>query len=409
MSFLAKRDVIASIKPRTQSLRGAKYITYEAYFGVNPISRKPVRKYAKSMSRLKEIINAFYDTLENCGAAAATLTPAQASDARKALAAIAEANLDLTLSECVDMVLRGAVLNKEAESQKAIVLIGEAYERYVEAVQNKSETYRKDIRLRVGAWVESVGRDKPLSSVSASDLKKYLIDRYYKHDDVRTWVTYNNVLGNIKTFFAWCADPEQSLLDENPVKVMKKIQIPYRQPQYLKAEDTKRIFKVLWDWRHDRKKSVDLAYSILFFFCGMRLSEIERVRLGPTAIKINLAEKFIRVELPKGVSKGIRPRTFAIPEQALAWMEAFDFMKAIAQSNGGYRRHLLTAAYDAGVKLPKNAGRHTFITMFEAVYHDANALTAIVGNTDDVRAKNYNGVELASEGRAYFSILPPTD
>jgi len=46
--------------------------------------------------------------------------------------------------------------------------------------------------------------------------------------------------------------------------------------------------------------------------------------------------------------------------------------------------------------------------MFEAVHHNESALTAIVGNTDDVRAKSYNGVELRSEGEAYFKILPPT-
>ena len=88
-------------------------------------------------------------------------------------------------------------------------------------------------------------------------------------------------------------------------------------------------------------------------------------------------------------------------------MTAFDFMDGAATRNTKFRQHLVEAAEAAKVKLPKNAGRHTFITMFEAVHHDANALTAIVGNTDDVRSKSYNGVELRPEGEAYFAILPP--
>jgi integrase len=175
----------------------------------------------------------------------------------------------------------------------------------------------------------------------------------------------------------------------------------------MKAEDVEKLFNILWERRADTMWAADLAYAILSFFCGMRQSEIERIRLGESAVKISLDEKFIRVGLPKGVSKGIRPRTFTIPEQALAWMRAFDFASIVMRKNTRFRRHLTWAADDAKIKMPKNAGRHTFITMFEAVHHNESALTAIVGNTDDVRAKSYNGVELRSEGEAYFKILPP--
>lgn len=404
MSFLSKRDVLASIKRREQNQNGNHYTTYEAYFGVNPLTKKAVRKYAKSMNAIKDIVNAFYDTLDHCGAEATTLTPHQANDAKTALGMLARANLKMTLQECVEWVLEGRALDKSI----SCMTIGEAFDKYVEATQDKSADYKRDIRSRVGGWAEATGKDTPLSEVNAAGIKTYLMEKYYKSGDVGTWTTYNNALGNIKSFLNWCSDIEQGFCKENPASAMKKLVIPYRQPEYMKADDVQKLFTALWERKGKGYGSVDLAYMILFCFCGMRMSEIERARLGDEAIKINLEERFIRIELPKGVSKGIRPRTFIIPDQALAWMKSFNFMESIRQPNSHLRRRITSICTSIGIPTPKNMGRHTFITMFEAVHHDANALTAIVGNSDDVRAKCYNGVELSTEGRKFFAIMPPT-
>ena len=138
----------------------------------------------------------------------------------------------------------------------------------------------------------------------------------------------------------------------------------------------------------------------------MRQIEIERVREGDSSVRISLEDCFIRVIKCKGSLRGVRPRAFRIPEQAEAWMRSFDFLAAVKTPNVRFRAHMNEYAKTAGVTLPKNAGRHTFITMYEAVHHDANALSAIVGNTEGVRSRSYNGVELEREGKAYFAIMP---
>lgn len=413
MSFLSKKDVLASIRTRVQTIHGAYYTIFEAYFGTHPFTKKAVRKYAKTEKKIKDKINAFFDSLETGGASMATLTPRQAFDANQALAKLKSANLDYTLEQCVDFVIRGCGPNGLANAQGAkaqerpAISIGEAHRRYSEAKSGKSEAYMRDIRFRAGKWVVAFGKDRPLTDVTAAEVKRHLTETYYKPNEVKSWVTYNNHLGSIKSFMAWCADDEQGYLEKSPVDGMKRIDIPYRQPEYVKAADAQKLFSELWNKRNVNSGGADLAYSILSFFCGMRQSEIERVRLGDAAVKICLDERFIRVGLPKGVTKGIRPRTFTIPDQALAWMRAFDFMDHAIAYNPKFRRHIKEAGERAGVTIPGNAGRHTFITMFEAVHHDQSALTAIVGNTEDVRAKSYNGVELKREGEAYFSILPP--
>ena len=399
MSFLQKRRVLDTVKARIQK---NGYSVYEAYFGTDPFTGKPVRKSATSVKKLKLKIESFYKTLDQSGEAGAVLTRYQAMDAKQAIDMIAQSGRSMTLVECAKIALAEEPAEKEAPS----VTVGEAYAGYSKAVQDKSEPYKKDVRLRVGAFVCAFGEARPVSDINAPEVKKYLVDGFYRQGDVGSWVTYNNHLGNIKTFVAWCANVEQKYLRENPLEGMKKIVIPYRQPEYMKAEDVKKLFGELWNRRETQIGRADLAYAVLSFFCGMRQSEIDRAPLGEHAIRISIEERTIRVGIPKGVSKGIKPRAFVIPEQAIAWMRAFDFMDGATTRNKQFRRHLVDAAEAAKAKLTRNAGRHTFITMFEAVHHDANALTAIVGNTDDVRARNYNGVELAPEGRAYFAIMP---
>ena len=401
MSFLSKQEAFATIKARVQK---GGYAIYEAYLGTDPFSGKPVRKSATSEKKLRQKVATFFKTLDESGDAGVMLNRYQAMDARQALNMIYQSGRDITLVECARIAL-----SAPAEETAAIVTIGEAFAGYTRAVQDKSEPYKKDVRLRVGAFVAAFGEARPVSDITAPEVKKYLTDGFYRPGDIGSWVTYNNHLGNIKTFIAWCANVEQKFLRENPLDGMKKIVIPYRQPEYMKAEDVNGLFDELWNRRETPTGRADLAYAILSFFCGMRQSEIDRVPLGEHAVRISIEEKTIRVGLPKGVSKGIKPRAFTIPEQALAWMTAFDFMDGATTRNAQFRRHLVDAAETAKIKLTKNAGRHTFITMFEAVHHDSNALTAIVGNTDDVRGRNYNGVELRTEGESYFAILPPSE
>ena len=399
MSFLPKNEALATVKARVQK---CGYAIYEAYFGTDPFTGKPVRKSATSEKKLKQKIAEFYKALDQSGEAGAVLTRFQAMDAKQAIDMIEQSGRSMTLVECAKI----ALAEEPAEKETPSVTVGEAYAGYAKAVQDKSEPYKKDVRLRVGAFVGAFGEKRPVSDINAPEVKKYLVDGFYRHGDIGSWVTYNNHLGNIKTFVAWCANVEQKYLRENPLEGMKKIVIPYRQPEYMKAEDVKKLFDELWNRRDTPSGRSDLAYAVMSFFCGMRQSEIDRAPLGEHAIRISIEERTIRVGIPKGVSKGIKPRAFTIPEQALAWMRAFDFMDGATTRNKQFRRHLVDAAEASKAKLTKNAGRHTFITMFEAVHHDTNALTAIVGNTDDVRARNYNGVELRAEGEAYFAIMP---
>ena len=404
MSYLPKNIVakkIKKIRRRSKTASGGFVDGYEAYFGVDPVTHSPKRIFRTTLEDLKREIRDFYMRMSSGGEMAARLTVEQAIDAQNALRALSAAGADISLTDAVGAFLEG----RGRECAQPSETVASAFRKYLDSMCDKSPPYQKDIRLRVGGWVQTFGGERPLSAVSAPEVKRYLMDRFYRKGDIGSWVTYNGYLGNIKSFVAWCASVEQGMIPSSPLAGMKKLEIPYRQPAYMKAADVKKVFMQLWDGRNENP--TDLAHMVLSFFCGMRQSEIERARDGESAVKISLDERFIRIGLPKGATKGVRPRTFAIPEQALAWMRAFDFMDAVARPAPKLREKMTAFCRGLGIKFPKNAGRHTFITMFEATHHDANALSAIVGNTEDVRAKSYNGVELKREGEAYFKILPP--
>lgn len=399
MSYLKKDAVLAAIKSRDLEHDGEKYTIFEAYLGTDPYSKKPVRMSARNVEKLRKKVTAFFKRLSTGGDFAVLLSPAQSVDARKAIDMLKENGQDISLTECVIRYLK---IEKDVAPCTTTVI--EAFNRYVEAQEGKSEGQRKAVRTRVGLWVKNFGETRLLSEVTAKevaeDLEKRLFDK--KTDEQKT--TYNNHLGYIKTFMRWCTFSEQGYITKSPIADMKPKVVGWRDKEYLSAENSSLLFRYL---ENRPELATDMADSILSFFCGMRQDEIKRVRLGRSAVVIDLDERFIRVVACKGATKGIQPRVFTIPNTAYAWMQSFDFMDAVMKPNNKFREHLRKIAKAAGVKkLPENCGRHTFCTMFDAAYHDQAKLTAIAGNTEDIRAKHYNGLATEKEGREFFSILP---
>ena len=399
--YRSKHEVLSSIKEREAEHNGEHYSIFTAYLGSDPATKKQVRMARADKGELRKRIADFYQKLATGGEDAVCLNRQQTSDARAALDLIAQHDLKMSLVDCVRAVIDGTAKGVVAPCDTTV---GEAWRRYRESIAARSDAYRKCVFSRVGKWIASVGESTVLSDVTAAGVKEYLMSNVYRADNPGTMKTYNNVLGDIHTFIRWCASKEQDILSTDPLDGMKRMEIGYRQPEYIKAADAEKLFRALE--AHKADAPADLADAILSFFCGMRQIEIERVREGDDAVKISLEDHFIRVVKCKGSLRGVRPRAFRIPEQAEAWMRSFNFLSAVRTPNPSFREHLTARADEAGVALPKNAGRHTFITMFESVHHDANALSAIVGNTESVRARCYNGVELEREGKAYFAILP---
>ena len=399
MSYLTKKAALDGIKTRTRVRNGVEYTVYDAYLGYDPFDGKQKRYQGTDLEKVKADVEKFYAAHKVGGDAAVRLKANEALDAREALDLLTQHGKGVSLTEVVRRWLGAS----EAAPAKSITL-GVAYDGFIQSLVGRSDAYLKTLRSRVGSFVSEFGRDTPLVGIGAPAVVKNLKDRLLDKDDEKTWKTYNNHLGDVKTFFGWCADQEQGFLPASPIASVKKIVIPWHEPDYVRAEDIAKLFAVLV--RHRDEHPEDLADAILSFFCGMRQCEIERIRLGGDAVKVNTEEMFIRVIQGKGFTSGKRPRAFTIPETAQAWISSFDFDAAIRVKDKRFRRHLVRYAAEAKITLPENAGRHTFITMFAAAYHDQKLLESIVGNTEGVRANSYDGVESERNGKAYFAITP---
>ena len=397
MSYLAEKIVLQNVRTRdVKHGDDEKSTIFEAYLGTDPYSKKPKRISASSKSKLEKCVRAFYKKLSTGGDAAVLLTAYQSSDARNALDMLAKAGLNIPLSECVRRVLANA-----EDMAPCTTTLEQAYEPYLAAQEGKSEDHKKAVRCRVGKFVETFGAGRLLTDVTPKTVNANLEGRLYNARDKKTKTTFNNHLSYVKTFLQWCADPEQGFIKKNPIEGMKLKTKEYTDPEYMKAEDVEKLFRVL-----EKRGGADLADAILSFFCGVRQCEIARVRDGESAVRISLDHQNIRIVKVKGALKGVKPRSFTIPPTALSWMKSFDFLSATQVSNNKFREHLNACAKEAGIKLPKNAGRHTFITMHAAAYHDQGLLTSIAGNSPDVRTEHYDGLTFEDEGKAYFDILP---
>lgn len=398
MSYLKKDEVLARIKQRTITIRGVKYAMFEAYLGTDLVSKKPVRLASKNEGELRQKIAAFYKRRSSGGDFAVLLTPEQSMDARMAIDALRKAGLQMSLQDCVRFVSE----HRAESCEKSSVTIEEAYSEYLEKQDGKSDGHIKAVRFRVGGWMNFYGAKRSLSEVNPREVESVLEKQLLNGSGEKGKTTYNNYLNYVKTFMKWCAD--QGMIDKSPISTLKPKVKAWHDIEYLGPDGCEKLFRFLET--HIDEYDRDLADVILSFMCGMRQSEIERVRLGPSAVVINLDEKFIRVIACKGVTKGIQPRVFTIPDMAYRWMTSFDFMFAVMKPNGQFRRHLVDISDRIGIKIPINCGRHTFCTFHDAVHHDPAALTAIVGNSEDVRNKHYNGLATEKEGRSFFSIMP---
>ena len=70
------------------------------------------------------------------------------------------------------------------------------------------------------------------------------------------------------------------------------------------------------------------------------------------------------------------------------------------------RRLILEAAKKAGVSLPDNAGRHTFISMHVAFYEHLGK-TALEANTSEEKIKsNYLDLVTREEAKKFWAIRP---
>ncbi|MCL2103696.1 MAG: site-specific integrase [Kiritimatiellaeota bacterium] len=393
-----KKDVIKGIRRIERVIKGQGRTYYEAYAGTNAKGQK-IRFSRPTKESLLAALNDFYTLHKKNGdTAVAVLTAYQIHDARAALDELSNAGKQgIGLRECVREYLR--MLGDDSRMKDK--LLKDAYSEYLASFPEATKKlHRTTIRSRVGKWVATEGADRMCGEVTAADVSAYLSMR----KDIPV-TTYNGILNYIKTFLGWCAAPERRYIRENPVVTMRKQDKPYEEPEYMRADDVEALLRIFE--RHGDKSL--LCYLVLSFLMGMRSAEIRRVSEEPGAFR--LEDGTIRLAKPKGWTKGRPPRIIHVPENTLAWLRRYDVQENIKRLvvDPIGKIKLVVKRAGAGIRIPYNAGRHTFITMHYAAYCDPAKTRALCGTSQSMMNEHYMALGDKAEGLRYFGIMPSAE
>lgn len=395
--FRSRKEALASIVKRSRKVGDATYDTYDAYLGTDPVTREPKRMFDRDRKRLEARISEYYASLRVNGFAGQVLTPQQIFDAQEAYSLISGAKLNMSIRDVVKAYIDGEAL-KKADTGVKETSLSDAYNAYLASFSEIQDQHRKSIASRVGPFVAR-NPSALVSSVTYAMVAEYL-------DSNGSWApkTWNNAMLYIKSFFAWCCASTQGYAAANPMADAKRKPIKWQEPEYMQVESAIALARLLEGVVDEHPDYLSLF--VLSFFCGMRTAEIERMPNDKDAVRVNLEDETVRVAKPKGYQKGIRPRSFQIPENALAWMRSFDFIGGVSRIDTKTRRYIGMLAKKNGLAIPDNAGRHSFITYHVAAFGDPSKTEGIVGTSTTMRCSNYMGLASRRDGLAYFGIMP---
>ena len=104
----------------------------------------------------------------------------------------------------------------------------------------------------------------------------------------------------------------------------------------------------------------------------------------------------------------MRPRTFATEPAFRAWLAVIDWKSAIDSFRNGKRDWNMVVGLErsAGVKIPHNAARHTFISYHRAKYNNPSLTAGVCGTSEGMQAQNYMNPAFRAEAEEFFAITP---
>jgi integrase len=237
-------------------------------------------------------------------------------------------------------------------------------------------------------------------------------------EDVRNWLlelplaakTRNKHRGYTGQIFNLAIDYGYAAV--NPVAKIKKFRERSTEENgeisILSAEETERLFRAA-----DREVIPFLALS---FFAGIRVDTLRKLDWS----EVKYDEK--RVIVPRYKGKNQLRYRVTLSENALTWLKPHiketgsilvpatatnRFSKQMGRpSYVATRGRILKAAEKAGVKLPDNAGRHTFISMHVA-HHESIDKTALeADNSAQIIKKDYLDIVTRENAAKYWNIKP---
>jgi integrase len=231
--------------------------------------------------------------------------------------------------------------------------------------------------------------------------------------DVRDWLTgmplapktRNKVRGYARQIFGLAVEYGHATV--NPVVGTKKFRersSEEREISILTSEETAKLFGAA--------DPLVIPFLALHFFTGIRRATLEKIGWAD----VNMAER--RVIVPRYKGKNDKRYRVTLSENLIEWLTPYvrESGAFLAPSRANQSRDepskrrtrelVLAAAEKAGVTLPDNAGRHTFISMHVA-HHESIDKTALESdNSSEIIKRDYLNIVTREDAAKFWEIRP---
>ena len=385
---------------------------------------KPRFNCIKEAQNFMELWNNYLARNDTFGAA--MLTETSMLDYRTALDKLKQLP-SVTLQQCVDFYIKHNVSTKGVG-----MTVKQAFYEYFEIQKTKglsarsSDSNNKNSKNYVVPIREKFGEEL-LVNLTSESVEKWLRTRSKKGKwSPRTWNNHRNCGA---TFWNTLAKKNFCSPALNPWLEIEKKVVKQKSSQSAKVveyDQSKLFFKFLEeDCTNYPSKIPELAFSVLTWFCGIRVEEATRVNwssIDKNAESIGKNEQkdfsgwtvTVFADDEKSNVTKINP----IPDNAKKWLEFCetkwpeDKLTWIAHRSWEERKKKLwnkfKTKYDGARPLPQNAGRHTWASHHYALYGDKALTSFRLGHTEDSSTlfAYYRAVVKSAAAKKYFQILP---
>lgn len=267
---------------------------------------------------------------------------------------------------------------------------------YQEAVDKRleanviREAHRNNVTHELQRWLQG-WEEVPVNQITPDMIKEKLDGLTYRGMPLGN-TSKKRYRTTLYGFFAWAMSLD--LVARNPVeRTIAPRAIPVA-IGIISPRDLKRLLQAAAEY--DRGMLFQLSLAA---FCGLRRSEC--VRMSSDAVLAEKGEVFVST----AIAKTGKQRFVPLPEAVVAWLALAAF-EPVADE-GQYGKRLAKLVQLAGVRLPRNALRHSFASYAAAKSHDVPKVSMWLGHAGtNMTEKHYRKGVRQAEGEGWFQVFP---
>jgi len=269
----------------------------------------------------------------------------------------------------------------------SLMSVSEVFDLFLASRENRSPRYYQSLKWSLTPFVECV-------RMNVAEVQPGQIDHFLS--TIPNARTRHNIKVSIGTMFSWARKKGHLPFGEaHAVERAEEIVVPTSAPGILSPGDLEKILRTAELSRPDL-----VAWIALGAFAGLRSSERDRLRWED----INWSEN--AVPLSSDITKTSRRRVIEMGPSLRAWMDTYRQESGRICPLHNSATPMSAVALAAGVDVPHNALRHSFVTYDMLLHSDSRRTAEITGHSVDVLQSRYKAVAFKSAAVEWFSITP---